>query len=125
MWVGNPDQSDSDNEDSVSKRTPDAVWTQSGSLPADQDIDFDLLVTKINELNIVSGEGVFKIQHTADGARLKVCTTDDSLLKRFCVIGKFLVLGSSSNRIKLCFQYTHSMSRPLLPHLRICVQVIR
>jgi hypothetical protein len=41
-------------------------------LPKKDQIDFDLLVAKINELNIVSGEGVFKVEHTADGARLKV-----------------------------------------------------
>ena len=35
-------------------------------------VDFDLVVENIAELNALAGDGVAKIQHTVDGARLKV-----------------------------------------------------
>lgn len=35
-------------------------------------IDFDLVLENIAELNALAGDGVAKIQHTVDGARLKV-----------------------------------------------------
>lgn len=34
-------------------------------------IDFDLLLANIRDLNVIAGEGVAKVQHTTDGARLK------------------------------------------------------
>jgi hypothetical protein len=72
VWVGNSTLSESDSEELSTSRASDAVWTQSESLPREERIDFNVLVAKINELNIISGEGVFKIERTADGARLKV-----------------------------------------------------
>lgn len=72
-WVGNSDEiSDNDSEDNSADVASDAVWSQSHSLPTEPSIDFNLLVSRVNELNILSGEGVFKVEHTADGARLKV-----------------------------------------------------
>ena len=35
-------------------------------------VDYDLLLRNINELNVIAGEGVSKIEKTKDGARLKV-----------------------------------------------------
>ena len=35
-------------------------------------VDYDLVIRNIEELNILAGEGVAKIQQTQDGARLKV-----------------------------------------------------
>ena len=35
-------------------------------------MDFDQVIHNINELNELAGAGVSKIQHTTDGARLKV-----------------------------------------------------
>ena len=35
-------------------------------------VDYDLVIRNIEELNILAGEGVAKIQQTPDGARLKV-----------------------------------------------------
>ena len=66
MWVGNHDHSDSEIDEE------DAVWSQSQSVARDPTIDFNQLVARINELNVLSGDGTFKIQHTVDGARLKV-----------------------------------------------------
>ncbi len=45
----------------------------------DFSIDFDQILGNINELNILAGEGISKIQHTIDGARLKVNTFAISL----------------------------------------------
>ena len=38
-------------------------------------IDYDKLMENIKDLNVLAGEGVHRIQHTTDGARLKVWIT--------------------------------------------------
>ena len=38
-------------------------------------VDYNLIVENIKELNALAGDGVAKIQHTTDGARLKVTYT--------------------------------------------------
>ena len=42
------------------------------SLPEEFTVDYDVVIENVKELNILAGEGISKIQHTIDGARLKV-----------------------------------------------------
>lgn len=42
------------------------------SVPEEFTVDYDLIIENVKELNILAGEGISKIQHTVDGARLKV-----------------------------------------------------
>jgi len=39
-------------------------------------VDFDKLMENLKELSILAGDGISKIQHTTDGARLKVYMLD-------------------------------------------------
>ena len=49
------------------------VWRPQSSV-ADTDlyVDYDLIISNINDLNVLAGDGTHTIQHTTDGARLKV-----------------------------------------------------
>ena len=42
------------------------------SVPKEFTVDYDVIIENVKELNILAGEGISKIQHTVDGARLKV-----------------------------------------------------
>jgi len=92
VWVGNSESLKTDGQDIMIGQATDDVWSQSDSLPQQFEIDFNLFVTKVKELNVLCGEGVFKIEHTADGARLKVslnyCIADGARLKvslNYCI----------------------------------------
>ena len=75
VWVGTKsDPKTSVYHDTSEPDTADAeVWRPQSSL-ADQsfDIDYNLVIANINDLNVLAGDGTHKIQHTTDGARLKV-----------------------------------------------------
>ncbi|KAJ8315413.1 hypothetical protein KUTeg_007563 [Tegillarca granosa] len=48
------------------------VWVESSlSVNAEYKVDYDVMVENIQDLNVLAGEGISKIQHTTDGARLK------------------------------------------------------
>ncbi len=55
------------------------------SVPQQFKMDFDLVLENINELNTLAGEGIAKIQHTTDGARLKVHPFGDNILSLYNV----------------------------------------
>lgn len=49
------------------------VWKPAASLPSDDfNINYDQFAKNIHDLNVLAGEGIAKIEHTSDGARLKV-----------------------------------------------------
>ena len=49
------------------------VCNLGASVPGgDFHVDYNQIIKHIEELNVLAGEGVAKIQHTTDGARLKV-----------------------------------------------------
>ena len=87
VWVGSHTNPDSEvyHEDSNPEDSVDHVWRPHSSV-ADSEFrcDYDLVVANISELNILAGDGTHQIQHTTDGARLKVRQT------------KYNVLASSS-----------------------------
>lgn len=72
IWVG----SVSDPETNVYSKDEDdspTVWQPAASLAQDYIVvDYDAILKNVNELNILAGEGQAKIQHTVDGARLKI-----------------------------------------------------
>ena len=46
------------------------------SSDSDFHVDYDRIIQNIEELNALAGEGVGQVQHTADGARIKVSVTN-------------------------------------------------
>ncbi|XP_071113970.1 UBX domain-containing protein 11-like [Haliotis cracherodii] len=77
VWVGEKIDPESDvyNEDVYSSGgSEDDVWRPGSSVsrtPAFH-LDYDRLIENIQDLNVLAGEGVAKIQHTTDGARLRI-----------------------------------------------------
>ncbi|KAK3578076.1 hypothetical protein CHS0354_006725 [Potamilus streckersoni] len=81
VWVGEKSKFNSSvyNEDTVSdsgeeEGEEEEVWHPESSMSKSPPfkVDYNLLIENIQELNILAGEGVSKIQHTIDGARLKM-----------------------------------------------------
>lgn len=82
VWVGDRSDPNSDvyNDDGLSSSGSDTsedlkLWRQDTSLAGEAEppaLDFDKLLDNIKDLNVLAGEGVHRIQHTTDGARLKM-----------------------------------------------------
>ena len=80
IWVGEKDDVDdeddfdpNDYDNAISSRS--SVWKPAASVATESEefsIDFELFAKNINELSILAGDGIAKIHHTPDGARLKV-----------------------------------------------------
>ncbi|XP_033741239.1 UBX domain-containing protein 11-like isoform X5 [Pecten maximus] len=76
VWVGeksNPNSDVYNDEGSSSTSSEGDTWRPGTSVSnqPDFEIDFNVIIENIKELNVLAGEGVSKIQHTTDGARLK------------------------------------------------------
>ena len=75
VWVGakSKDKSEVYNEEvDTSFGSDDVVWNPDSSRPGEFKVDYDLVINNIADLNVLAGDGTHKIQHTTDGARLKV-----------------------------------------------------
>ncbi|XP_069130862.1 UBX domain-containing protein 11-like isoform X3 [Argopecten irradians] len=76
VWVGeksNPNSDVYNDEGSSTTSSEGDSWRPGTSVSnqPDFEIDFNVIIENIKELNVLAGEGVSKIQHTTDGARLK------------------------------------------------------
>lgn len=79
VWVGeksDPTSSVYNDEDvSSSSGGTEDLWRPESSLAGDDEpptIDYDKLMENIKDLNVLAGDGISRIQHTTDGARLKL-----------------------------------------------------
>ncbi|KAL3882584.1 hypothetical protein ACJMK2_028914 [Sinanodonta woodiana] len=81
VWVGEKSKFNSSvyNDDKTSdsseeEEEEEEVWRPETSLSKSPSfkVDYNLLIENIQELNILAGDGVTKIHHTVDGARLKM-----------------------------------------------------
>ncbi|XP_062604679.1 UBX domain-containing protein 11-like [Saccostrea cucullata] len=62
-------------ESSLSHTVPAPVTTtatRSDTVQSEFKVDYDKIIENIKDLNVLAGEGVSKIQHTSDGARLRL-----------------------------------------------------
>ncbi|XP_061171164.1 UBX domain-containing protein 11-like isoform X2 [Saccostrea echinata] len=61
-------------ETSLSHNVPAPVTTttRSDTVQSEFKVDYDKIIENIKDLNVLAGEGVSKIQHTSDGARLRL-----------------------------------------------------
>ena len=66
-WLG--DQTESESETYL--QTEEEVWRPATSLHSFE-VNFDLINKNVEDLNVLAGEGLCKIQHTVDGARLRM-----------------------------------------------------
>ncbi|XP_021354051.1 UBX domain-containing protein 11-like isoform X3 [Mizuhopecten yessoensis] len=76
VWVGeksNPNSNVYNDEDGSTTSSEGDNWRPGTSVSnqPEFEIDFNIIIANIKELNVLAGEGVSKIQHTTDGARLK------------------------------------------------------
>ena len=63
-----------------------ATTARSETVQSKFSVDYDRLIENIKDLNVLAGEGVSKVHHTTDGARLRVSvqslhTTDGARLR--------------------------------------------
>lgn len=72
VWVGK--SSEQSHDDHMTGSAGSGLWSQSSSLPAEQQhlVNFDLIIKNVKELNILAGEGSSEVARTAKGAKLKV-----------------------------------------------------
>ena len=49
-----------------------ATTARSETVQSKFSVDYDRLIENIKDLNVLAGEGVSKVHHTTDGARLRV-----------------------------------------------------
>ena len=77
IWVGSNGSSES-NE----------VWKPETSIP--QELNFDLIISNIQNLNTIAGEGCAQVVHTPNRAELKVCEInkgfDGKIKNRFQIL---------------------------------------
>ncbi|XP_060063648.1 UBX domain-containing protein 11-like isoform X2 [Ylistrum balloti] len=76
VWVGDKSNPNSDvyNDEGSSTTSSEGDTWRPGTSVSNQpefEVDFNSVIENIRELNVLAGEGVSKIQHTTDGARLK------------------------------------------------------
>uniref|UniRef100_A0A7M4E852 UBX domain-containing protein 11 n=1 Tax=Crocodylus porosus TaxID=8502 RepID=A0A7M4E852_CROPO len=73
IWVGERNEELEDLESSGKEASwPSRVFWKPGVSTAPKPlIDFDLILENLKDLNVLAGEGVSQIQHTAGGARLR------------------------------------------------------
>ncbi|CAC5409943.1 unnamed protein product [Mytilus coruscus] len=78
VWVGEKSDPSSDvyNDEDLSSGSSEELWRPESSLAGDDDppppIDYDKILENIKDLNVLAGDGISRIQHTTDGARLKM-----------------------------------------------------
>ena len=52
---------------------------ESVSMDEDFHVDYDRIIQNVEDLNALAGEGVGQVQHTVDGARIKVSSNVHSM----------------------------------------------
>ncbi|XP_052088934.1 UBX domain-containing protein 11-like isoform X3 [Mytilus californianus] len=79
VWIGEKSDPNSDvyNDEDLSSGSSEELWRPESSLAGDDDppppsIDYDKILENIKDLNVLAGDGISRIQHTTDGARLKM-----------------------------------------------------
>ncbi|CAG2231551.1 unnamed protein product [Mytilus edulis] len=80
VWIGEKSDPHSDvyNDEELSDGSSEELWRPESSLAGDDDpppspsIDYDKILENIKDLNVLAGDGISRIQHTTDGARLKM-----------------------------------------------------
>ncbi|XP_064617587.1 UBX domain-containing protein 11-like [Liolophura sinensis] len=80
VWVGESAdddsdvyQADSDEDDTQSTKSNQGIWRPGASVPTTElKVDYNQLIKNVQELNVLAGEGVARVQRTTDGARLKI-----------------------------------------------------
>lgn len=73
IWVGETDAIDVNIDCGSSRRSKnDDIWKpDDAAVPTLPKLDYDIILEKIKELNLLAGDGVAKVERTKDGARLK------------------------------------------------------
>nr|XP_060640458.1 UBX domain-containing protein 11 [Anolis sagrei ordinatus]XP_060640459.1 UBX domain-containing protein 11 [Anolis sagrei ordinatus] len=78
IWVGegtdSPDELDSLIEERVHPRKQ-SIWKPGDNIYSGTPINLDLIFENLKDLNILAGEGMSEVQHTAGGARLRQLDT--------------------------------------------------
>nr|CAB3267479.1 UBX domain-containing protein 11-like [Phallusia mammillata] len=80
IWVGDKSETSSEDKDEEEKLpvAPNGTWKPAMSMKASSFTfipDYDLVLRNIQDLNVIAGEGVSKVEKTKDGARLKMQET--------------------------------------------------
>ncbi|KFP69296.1 UBX domain-containing protein 11, partial [Acanthisitta chloris] len=73
IWVGGRQEHLQDTESLRKEEELPArsLWNPGDAAVSKQQIDFDLILKNIKYLNILAGEGIFQVEHTPRGARLR------------------------------------------------------
>ncbi|KAF3691733.1 UBX domain-containing protein 11 Socius UBX domain-containing protein 5 [Channa argus] len=72
IWVGDGQSSDSNDVEQPAHNLERGLWQPGTSVVRNFRMNFDLVLQRIRELNILAGEGESFIQTTATGAQLKI-----------------------------------------------------
>uniref|UniRef100_A0A8C5SY31 UBX domain-containing protein 11 n=1 Tax=Laticauda laticaudata TaxID=8630 RepID=A0A8C5SY31_LATLA len=73
IWVGEDPDSlrDLESQEEEESLTSKPFWKPGEAIISETPINFDLIFKNLKDLNVLAGEGVSQIKHTASGARLK------------------------------------------------------